>query len=180
MRHLLITLCCLVLGAGVATADVPAGPPTRPVPRPASTTVATTVRVSPASAGTSHPARVQVKVPRATLQALLQRASHGERDPVAIAQLDEAGGPSWRIIRAAIAAVALALAVLSLPLLRRRRGTGVAVAVLLLAAAWTAHAATAQGPTPARATTQPTPATLELVVTDDGSSGILLTHATPR
>lgn len=91
-----------------------------------------------------------------------------------------------------VCCLALALAVLVLPLLRRRRrATVLALVVIGLPLAWTAradiappglHSGNAAAPrtTPGRGTTQPTPATLELVVTDDGSSGILLTHATPR
>lgn len=197
MRLFSSTVCCLALAVGVASADVPASPRATPVPRPPTTTLATSVRVFPASAGTSHPARVQVKVPRATLQALLQRAQRdGDADPAQLAQVTPASdaGPSpTRAIRTVVAAVALALAVLLLPALRRRRPTaGLAVALLILTATWSAHADIAAPPglrqrspggpsrVPAPATTLPTPATLELVVTDDGSSGILLTHATPR
>lgn len=198
MRLVLTTVCCSALAAGVARADVAALPSERQPPRP-TTTLATTVRVFPASAVTSHPARVQVKVPRATLQALLQRAHHDgtAMDAVLLGEVtpDAPAGPDWpRTVRTVVAATALALAVLLLPLLRRRRRSAalaLAMAGLVLTVAWTARADIAAPrlqapagpparPTPARGTTQPTPATLELIVTDDGSTGILLTHATPR
>lgn len=197
MRLFSSTVCCLALAVGVAGADVPASPSIKSAPRPPTATLTTTVRVFPASAGSSHPARIQVKVPRATLQALLQRAERerAATDLAGLAQVtpssDDAPG-STGALRTVMAACALALAVLLLPVWRRRRRAAVPVVLLVLAAAWSARADIAAPPsqrggnaeplptTPVRGTTQPTPATLELVVTDDGSSGILLTHATPR